>query len=376
MITIWNNEAQYIKQLLGIAVKVLLLSAILTGMVSGNNVEHIIHISVDGLRSDAVTSLGRDLGPNFYRLRDEGAFTDNARTDPVFANTLPNHASQITGRGVTGGSGHGWFINSDPGAPFTLHSFKGLQDLFDDKPYIASVFDVVHDHGLSTALYANEEKFAVFDRSWDGANGAEDNVNTDNGRDKIDTFFFNGDTAIVARTFIVDMGNSNYNYALLHLGQPDSAGHASGWDLTAQSDYLQAVMEVDTILGELLALVETDPELKDTTAIILTADHGGELGADEHFLLPEIGFVESAIIPFYVWGPNVERHSDLYALNPSTRLDPGSSIPTFSDQFQPIRNGDAPNLALHLLMLPPIPGSIINASQDLAVNVAQELAVR
>ena len=364
---IWNTATQHAKQLLWTVVQVLLL-AVLTGTASGADVKHIIHISVDGLRSDAVTTLGRELAPNFYRLRNEGAFTDNARTDPEFANTLPNHASELTGRGVTGENGHMWFINDDPGAPFTLHLAKGLMNLFGGTSYIASVFDVVHDHDLSTALYANKEKFAVFDRSWDGTNGAEDTIGTNNGRDKIDTYFFAGDMATVAHAFIAGMGNSNYNYALLHLRQPDSTGHASGWDLTPQSDYLKAVMAVDAILGEVLTLVETDPELKDTTAIILTADHGGELGANEHLLLPELGFVESAIIPFYVWGPDVAQGFDLYVLNPSTRLDPGNSIPTFSDQFQPIRNGDAPNLALHLLELKPIPGSTINAAQDLAVR--------
>jgi hypothetical protein len=365
---IWNTEIQNVKQILWTVASVLLIAAILSRMASESSVEHIIQISVDGLRSDAVTTLGRELAPNFYRLRDEGSFTDNARTDPKFANTLPNHASQLTGRCVTGETGHGWTINNDPGAPFTLHLFKALQSSFADQPYIASVFDVVHDHGLSTALYANKKKFTIFDRSWNGINGAEDRVGSDKGRDKIDTYFFDGDMATVARTFIAGMGNSNYNYALLHLRQPDSTGHASGWSITAQSDYLKAVIAVDAILGEVLALVETDAELKGTTAIILTSDHGGELGHDEHFLFPEMGFVESAIIPFYVWGPEVAKHFDLYVLNPSTRLDPGISIPTFSDQLQPIRNGDAPNLALHLLKLQPIPGSTINAAQDLAVR--------
>ena len=222
---ICKPRTQQIKRLLWTPVLGLLLAAGLTGKAVGAGVEHIIHISVDGLRSDAVTTLGRELAPNFYRLRDEGAFTDNARTDPESARTLPNHASEITGRGVTGKTGHGWFINSDPGAPYTLHLSKGLQNRSDDMPYISSVFDVVHDTGLSTALYANKEKFAVFGRSWDGINGAEDKVGTDNGRNKIDTYFFDSEMATVARKFIAGMGNLNYNYALLHLREPDSTGH-------------------------------------------------------------------------------------------------------------------------------------------------------
>ena len=320
----------------------------------------MIHISVDGLRPDAVTTLGPELAPNFFRLRNEGAFTDNARTDPKIANTLPNHASEFTGRGVFGLDGHGWFINDDPGEPITLHLFK--------VSYVTSVFDVAHDFGLSTALYANKEKFSVFDRSWNEINGAKDRTGADDGRDKIDTYFFDADMATIANAFVVDIARSNYHYAFLHLREPDSTGHASTWDLTPGSDYLKAVVDVDAVLGDILKLVETDPELLGTTAIILTSDHGGELGTTFHVLKPKAGLIESGIVPFYVWGPGVAAGADLYALSPTTRQDPGTGIPPFSDPLQPIRNGDAANLVLDLLSLPPIRGSTINAAQDLATN--------
>lgn len=327
-------------------------------------IEHVIHISVDGLRSDAITTLGPELAPNFTRLcNDEGVSTDNARTDPVIANTLPNHTSQLTGRGVFGDDGHGWFINDDIQELVTLHLLKGS--------YVASVFDVVHDVGLSTALYATKRKFSVFDRSWNGIHGASDETGFDNGRDKIDTYFFDGDMNMVVTTFVADMASVNYSYALLHLRAPDSTGHDSTWDLTPGSDYLNAVIEVDILLGDIFALVTTAPELLGTTAIILTADHGGEIGTTIHLLIPKSGLIDSGIVPFCVWGSGIFPGDDLYVLNPSTRRDPGNSIPPLSDPIQPIRNGDAANLALDLLSLPPVPGSTINAAQDLSTTIAQ-----
>jgi len=321
---------------------------------------HLIHISVDGLRPDAITTLGPDRAPNFFRLRDEGAFTDNARTDPELANTLPDHASELTSRPIFGSEGHGWLINVDPGFPSTLHLLKG--------EYVPSVFDVVHDSGFSTALYANKPKFEVFDRTWNELFGSADQTGEDNGRDKIDTAFIDGEMATVAAQFVADMGSSDYTYAFLHFRHPDSQGHNTGWDLRLDSEYLGAVMNVDAFLGDILELVESDPELNGATALILTSDHGGDLGTEGHVLLPDIGLIDSGIIPFYVWGVGISPGADLYELNTGTRQDPGRTIPPMSEPVQPIRNGDAGNLALQILGLPPVPNSTINTGQDLALS--------
>ncbi len=321
-------------------------------------IEYVIHISVDGLRPDAITTLGAGNAPNFFRLRSEGAFTDNARTDAEFTNTLPNHTSMLTGRSVNGTSGHNYTGNGLPAPTTTLHTTIGS--------YVASVFDVAHDHGLSTGLYASKDKFIIYEQSFDAASGALDVTGTDNGRDKIDSWVYDSDTAALVTRYLADMANTPYNYSLLHLRDPDSAGHGSTWDLTPGSAYLTAVTAVDDLLGEVLGQIESDPRLDGKTAIVLTADHGGRLGTHGHS--PD-NDAENYAIPFYVWGPGIAGGTDLYALNLFTRTDPGTSQPAYTDSGQPIRNADSGNLALDLLGLGPIPGATINANQNLAVAV-------
>ena len=335
----------------------LLLVAVATSACAAET-DFVVHISVDGLRSDAVTTLGPTRVPSFYRLRREGVFTDNARTDPGWTNTLPNHSCQLTGRGVAGEAGHLWTINKRTPPSLTLQSHR--------KSYVASVFDVVHDAGLRTRLYANKSKFAIFDLSWNEENGAPDRTPPDDGTDKIDTYIYHEKMATLVEVFFEDLTASHYDYVFLHLRAPDSAGHADGWDLSPGSAYLQAVVEVDRVIGRLLQLVESDPARKDRTAIVLTTDHGGQLGTTNHKLKPP-DRMQSVVVPFYVWGGGASPGRDLYALNP-TRKDPGGGNPPDSDLRQPIRNGDAANLVLDLLSLGPVPNSTINAKQDLTIS--------
>lgn len=334
----------------------------------GADARHVIHISLDGGRGDLIAAMlaADSTGElaNFRRFVDEGAVTWNARTDASHTITLPNHTTMVTARPVTQPAGqpntvhHGYTSNSDPAPTTTLHNSGNL-----NVAYKASVFDVAHDAGMSTALYASKSKFSLFDHSYDAADGAADLVPPDNGTDKIDRYLYlaAGSTAAAMHAaFLSEMAANDYNYCFVHYLDLDAVGHATGW---GGATWQSAVRTLDDYLGQIFSLVETDPELQGATAILLTADHGGSGTDHSQAALPE-----NYTIPVLVWGAGIARGADLYVLNPATRLDPGTGRPDYNAALQPIRNGDTGNLALHLLGLGSIPGSTINVAQDLVVR--------
>jgi predicted AlkP superfamily pyrophosphatase or phosphodiesterase len=326
--------------------------------------QYVIEISVDGLGGTYLNKLfnGTATGgpyaiPNFNRLKNEGAGTLAAHIDNNNWETLPNHVSIITGRPRDGAAGHNWTGNSDPTT--TIHLNKGS--------YVASVFDVAHDNGLRTGMYANKSKFSLFDTygaytgggSYNATNGAIDTTGENNGRDKVDNPYINTALGgIVVNTFIAQQKTASPNqYAFLHINEPDAYGHSSGW---GSATWNSQVVNVDTMLGKIFKLIEQDvPAMKGKTAIILTADHGNQdnppTGADRYS------------VPFYVWGPGVSAGADLYSLNTGLRAAASSYPMTTYSGMQPIRNAEASNLALDLLGWGPIPGSMFNFTQNLVV---------
>ena len=323
---------------------------------SASAAEHVLHISVDGLRPDLLqTLIDGGQAPNFKRFQTEGAWTTNARTDYTHTITLPNHTSMVTGRPVSQPTGmantvhHGWTLNTDPAPTATLHNSGNIK-----APYKASTWDVAHDAGLKTALYASKSKFIIYEQSYNAASGAAHA----NGKDKIDVTRIDESSTVMQNLLLADLVANRPNYSFIHYADADDAGHSTGWGTTAWNN---AVKKIDGFLGQLFTLVQTDEVLAGRTAIVLSADHGGN-GTGHGTATQATNYT----IPFFAWGVGVAP-GDIYAMNSAVRTNPGTSRPNYNAAAQPIRNGDGGNLALSLLGLGPIPGSLINASQNLRV---------
>ena len=340
----------------------LILSA---GFAGAAQVSHVIQMSLDGLGAKYlqfyVTNAPAQF-PNFRRLMAEGAFTFNARCDVDLSETIPNHASIFTGRPVLQPAGasntvhHGYNVNFPP-AGDTFH-ISGNANV----PYKSSFFDVAHDFGLTTALYAGKTRIGICDRSYDGTNGALDFINTDNGRDKIDfasvpaadisgTSISNGVTPLIQDLALTNALPKRYSF--IHIAEPDLTGHSANWGTPAWSN---AVRNVDAQVGRILNAIDAHPALSNRTALIVSADHGG--GGVSRNGHTEAYHITNYTIPFFLRAPGIPAGADLYPLF-ANRGNPGTNRTDYNTQPQPIRNGDGGNLALGLLGLPPIPGSFM-----------------
>lgn len=320
-------------------------------LLTHRHIDHVVLVSVDGLAPRYLQRLARaHRVPAFTRLVKNGASTKNARTDPTNTYTLPNHISMLTGLPVIAPpcappeQGHGYTSNDDPSTRESIHDSGNPA-----RSYTPSVFDVVHDHGFSTAMFASKSKFRLLTNSYNDA-GATDEVGVDNGRRKIDIVEINENLTVLTNALTRTLVRAPPNFSFVHFGQPDSAGHDEGW---GSEEYLDAIVDVDAALGRILTLIENEPRLAANAAVILTADHGGSGSRHSDSDNPD-----NFVIPFHVLGQELPAGGDLYSIVGERRAAPKHSVnPGFELPDQPIRNGDAGNLALALLGLPPIPGS-------------------
>ncbi|MCW2843358.1 MAG: type phosphodiesterase/nucleotide pyrophosphatase [Nocardioides sp.] len=294
----------------------------------------VLAISIDGLNVNAIRQLGHDEAPSFYRLLDEGASTLNARTEYEQTVTLPNHTGMLTGRRIDrrkGGHGVTW-DDDRPGT--TVQKAAGHA--------VASVFTRVHQSGGSTALFSTKTKFSLYARSWPQA---------------IDRFTVDENQQALVRKARQDLVDTTREFTFLHVSLPDRAGHASGFMSPA---YVDAVKRTDHLIGTVLRTIDEHAALSDDLVVVLTADHGGK-GVSHSDRTKLYNYR----VPFLVWGPGVTA-DDLYDLNPDY-VDPHKLRPTYAGP-QPVRNGDVANVATDLLGLAKVPGSELDAAQDLTWN--------
>lgn len=217
---------------------------------------HVVLITVDGLRPDAISA---ERTPNIHGLLAQSAHALTARTiDPP--ETLPSHVSMATGLLP---AAHGVHHNTDEGGTLAA----------------PTIFTRVHEAGGRSALYFGKSKLALLtgpgntDLLWGpGPRGVEPE---------------RGALARVAARFAADFPRERFDFSWVQLREPDGAGHHHGW---MTEPYFKALREADRAVGVVLQAIAAS-DIAALTAVILTADHGGEKtshwsGSEASMLIP------------------------------------------------------------------------------------------
>jgi predicted AlkP superfamily pyrophosphatase or phosphodiesterase len=90
-------------------------------------------------------------------------------------------------------------------------------------------------------------------------------------------------------------------FLFVHFDDVDHAGHGFGWK---SPQYMQAVEEVDGLIGSLLGAL-SQAGIRDQTVVIMTADHGGKGKSHGEPTMEEIE------IPIIMAGPGIKRGHEI-----------------------------------------------------------------
>lgn len=237
----------------------------------GRVTDHVVVISIDGLRPDAIKKYN---APTIQRLMREGRYSLTAQTIPTSL-TLPSHTSMLTG------------VGSD------VHGVTWNSDKTKEKGYVAvpTIFGLAHESGFSTAAFFSKTKFHHLEvpSTLDHASAPSSGINS---------------VFTQARTvgFLGEyLRHANPNLLFVHLMEPDFIGHQFGF---MGRMYGMAVREAD--LGVAKVLEQADARFgRGGYTVILTADHGGH-GHSHGTTDPR-----DMTIPWVVWGAGVQRGDTL-----------------------------------------------------------------
>lgn len=227
----------------------------------GATAQHVIIISIDGLRGDAIEgSSAREL----QALMEGGAYTTRARTI-VPSLTLPSHTSMVTG---VGPEVHGVSWNDD-----------SVRDETGGSVTVPTIFDVAAARGLRTAAFVGKTKLRYLFRD----TVPHVIVAPPSTREP-------WDAQTVTNQVLHHLRYNRPNLMFVHMGDADLAGHAFGWGtLRYRAGVRRASESVERIRQA------AERTFGDRYVLIVTADHGGTGRAhgtaqDSDVLIPWIAY--------------------------------------------------------------------------------------
>lgn len=253
-----------------------------TGAPRGAVTDHVIVISIDGLRPDAITPAHASV---LSRLMSEGSYSTAARTVSP-SRTLPSHTSMLTG------------------VPPSVHGITWNDDRTDEHGTVATptVFGLARRQGFTTAAFFSKAKLRHLEQP-----GTLDHAQAPAGLAVLSA----AETVEQALRY---MRFRRPNLLFVHLAEPDAAGHSIGWNSFL---YRWAVRRSDGAVGRVLAAADEVYGAGGYT-VIVTADHGGSgrtHGTDADHDME---------IPWITWGAGVRAAGALAA--PVSTMDTAATV--------------------------------------------------
>jgi predicted AlkP superfamily pyrophosphatase or phosphodiesterase len=241
-------------------------------------VQYVLLISIDGARPDGLRAA--EIAP----ILQEASYSLTAQTTvpPI---TAPSHMSMVSG---VGPEKHGVRDNEwRPGRPH---------------PTVPTIFSVAKQAGLRTALFTQKPYVPV--------------VANPRYMDRVELVRWR--PATLTSDLIDAAGayvrSARPHVALVHISEPDVAGHAEGW---MSFGYLQALRRAVTGVGTLRQVLR-DAGMEERALVIVTADHGG-IGRDHVAVVPEV-----LTIPWIALGRGVKH--DFVIERPIVTYDTAATI--------------------------------------------------
>src|SRR5262245_60522241 len=244
---------------------------------------YVVVISIDGLRPDA---LGERETPFLYRMMQTGSYSLTASTI-MPSNTLPSHTSMLTGESP---ERHQVSWNNVPAARF-------------ETVEVPTIFGVARARGYRTAAFFSKAKFHTLQQA-----GTLDYSQAPGG------WFGKWSSDRTVGDVERYLDDARPNLLFVHLSDPDTAGHESGW---MSEPYRRAVTAADRAIARLLAASDTAYG-PDRYSVIVSADHGGHgkgHGTDDPL---------DVTIPWIAWGLGV--HPGQLTSVPIRTMDTASTV--------------------------------------------------
>ena len=237
---------------------------------------HVVIISIDGLRPDAIDKYG---AKTLQRLMREGSYTLRASTI-MPSKTLPSHTSMLTGVDVD------------------QHGISWNDERVDDHGHVdvPTVFGLAKQRGFRTAAFFSKTKFHHLE-----APNTIDYAKSPKGG-LFDSQWLAPKTLSHVEDYL-ESSQPTPNLMFVHIGEPDFAGHVFGW---MSGMYRKAVGQADDAVAEILEDAENRFGRGNFT-VIVTADHGGH-GRTHGSADPR-----DTTIPWITWGKGVVAGATLPA---------------------------------------------------------------